>query len=404
MNIPQQQKRLYYLDAARCIALILGIVFHASLSFMPVFIGWAVMDISTSHVVSVFVLISHSFRMPLFFLIAGFFSHMTLEQRGTKAFFTSRLMRIAFPFLAGWFLLRPLLVSGWIMGAESIRGDVDVVAALSQGFATLADIPKDLFVGTHLWFLYYLLLITISTVLVKHAIGLNTPLRHSVTRLSGAILLGLCRSRLTLVVIILPTAACLWFMQTWGMDTPDRSLAPDMPVLAIYSLFFIVGWLFHRQPKLLDTFTTFKWKASTATLLAIGASIVLASYEMQPGHPQFSLLKIGFAFSYALMMWLLASAMIALCRKLFNRESKVVCYMADASYWLYLIHLPIVIWLQIIFAELPFNWLIKLTSISLITPSLCLFIYDIAVRPTFIGRLLNGKRRQSVLMTVFKAY
>ena len=35
--------RLHYLDATRAFALLLGIVFHASLSFMPVFIGWAVM-------------------------------------------------------------------------------------------------------------------------------------------------------------------------------------------------------------------------------------------------------------------------------------------------------------------------------------------------------------------------
>ena len=42
--------RLHYLDATRAFALLLGIVFHASLSFMPVFIGWAVMDVSTSYI------------------------------------------------------------------------------------------------------------------------------------------------------------------------------------------------------------------------------------------------------------------------------------------------------------------------------------------------------------------
>ena len=64
--------RLHYLDATRAFALLLGIVFHASLSFMPVFIGWAVMDVSTSYIAGGFALISHTFRMALFFLIAGF--------------------------------------------------------------------------------------------------------------------------------------------------------------------------------------------------------------------------------------------------------------------------------------------------------------------------------------------
>ena len=60
-------ERLDYLDAVRSFALLLGIVFHASLSFIPVFIGWSVMDISTSSSVSAFILISHCFRMTLFF-------------------------------------------------------------------------------------------------------------------------------------------------------------------------------------------------------------------------------------------------------------------------------------------------------------------------------------------------
>ena len=46
--------RLDYLDALRAFALILGVVFHAGLSFMPVFIGWAVMDINTSPAMGIF--------------------------------------------------------------------------------------------------------------------------------------------------------------------------------------------------------------------------------------------------------------------------------------------------------------------------------------------------------------
>ena len=98
--------RLDYLDAARAFALLLGIVFHASISFMPMFIGWAVMDISTSDLVPIFMMISHSFRLALFFLIAGFFSHMTFHRKGAANFLQSRLVRIAIPLVIGWFLLR----------------------------------------------------------------------------------------------------------------------------------------------------------------------------------------------------------------------------------------------------------------------------------------------------------
>jgi glucan biosynthesis protein C len=144
--------RLDYLDAVRSFALILGIIFHASLSFLPIFIGWAVMDISTSSFVSVFIMINHSFRMALFFLIAGFFSHMKFHQQGVQSFLKSRLVRIALPFIIGWFLLKPLIISAWIMGAESMRGDVDILNGLVGGFASLETLSKYLLIGTHLWF------------------------------------------------------------------------------------------------------------------------------------------------------------------------------------------------------------------------------------------------------------
>jgi hypothetical protein len=113
--------RLEYLDATRAFALVLGIVFHACLSFMPVFMGWAVQDISTSPLVAMFMTVSHSFRMEAFFLLAGFFSHLTFHRSGE--FVRSRVLRIVVPFVVGWFILRPLVVSGWIMGSASLRGD-----------------------------------------------------------------------------------------------------------------------------------------------------------------------------------------------------------------------------------------------------------------------------------------
>lgn len=166
----RRNPRLDYLDAVRSFALLLGVAFHAALSFMPIFIGWAVMDISTSNGVPNLVLLSHSFRMPLFFLIAGYFSQISLQKKGIKAFVQSRLMRVALPLLLAWFVLRPLLVSGWVMGSESMRGDVDIINGLSAGFASLGALPHGLLVGTHLWFLYYLLLISMSVLVLRFLI------------------------------------------------------------------------------------------------------------------------------------------------------------------------------------------------------------------------------------------
>src|SRR5437660_10676932 len=69
--------RLDYLDATRAFALLLGIVFHACLSFMPMFMGWAVQAVSTSPLVAMFMSVSLSFRMQTCFRLPGFVSHQT---------------------------------------------------------------------------------------------------------------------------------------------------------------------------------------------------------------------------------------------------------------------------------------------------------------------------------------
>src|SRR5436190_12246515 len=159
--------RLEYLDATRAFALVLGIVFHACLSFMPTFMGWAIQDISTSPLVAMFMTVSHSFRMEAFFLLAGFFSHLTFHRKGAGEFVRSRLLRIVVPFVVGWFILHPLVVSGWIMGSASLRGDVNVWAGLLGGFQSLSTLPAGIFAGSHLWFLYYLAMITALVLAVR---------------------------------------------------------------------------------------------------------------------------------------------------------------------------------------------------------------------------------------------
>ncbi len=397
MKTANLNSRLNYLDAVRAFALLLGIVFHASLSFVPVFIGWAVMDISTSSSILGFILVSHSFRMELFFLIAGFFSHMTFHRMGAGNFIGSRLTRIAIPFVAGWFILRPLVVSSWVMGGESMRGEVNVVNGLKVGFQSLGQLPKDFLTGTHLWFLYYLLLITAIVVVIRTLVSLMPGFYVFATNRADRIVAWIVNSRFSWLALGLPTAVCLWYMNAWGMDTPDKSLIPQVPVLLVYCGFFSFGWLLHRQKALIGCFSRITWGGVVLCIASVGLTLVLSAYQADTGHPQLGLIRAGFALSYAVMMWSLVALSIGLFKRFFDKPSKFVQYIADASYWLYLIHLPIVVWLQIAVAELPFHWSLKLMMISLLTIGISLVLYDLFVRSTLIGKTLNGRTKERVL-------
>lgn len=391
-TLTHASERLDYLDAVRAFALILGIVFHASLSFMPVFIGWAVMDISTSESVSVFVLISHAFRMPLFFLVAGYFGHLVFHKKGNYQFVRSRYVRLGIPLVLGWCLLRPMLVAGWIMGADSMRGDVDIAAALQASVSNVMQSPGEFLTGTHLWFLYYLLLVSTGVLVLRALLQLHAPVYRAVCELTDALVYWLSHSRLAGVVCILLIAGCLWFMSHWGIDTPDKSLIPQIPVLMLYGGFYLLGWALHRRPDAMTELSQTGWVGAVACVLAIVTVTGLSSFELQTGHVHYLLIKAGYLLAYAAMMWTLILLTLRVARYFVNKANPVVRYLSDASYWLYLFHLPVVIWLQIAFAELPLHWFLKLVSICVITLCAGLLCYAVFVRRTGLGALLNGKR------------
>ena len=68
--------------------------------------------------------------------------------------------------------------------------------------------------------------------------------------------------------------------------------------------------------------------------------------------------------------------------------------MADASYWLYLIHLPIVLALLVVVADWNVNPFVKRASINAATIAFLWVTYDWFVRYSWIGRVLNGPRQR----------
>jgi len=246
-TLPSNNDRLHDLDAVRAFALILGVLFHAALSFLPVPVGWAVMDVSTSPLVWGAVVVSHSFRMTLFFLIAGFFSRMACHRKGNVAFIKSRAFRIGLPFVIGWVVFWPLLSSGWAMGAAAMRGDYSVTIGFQAALHAFDHLPFGPFAGTHLWFLYYLGLVTVAALSLRWCIHMSGRPGSWLMNQADKTLNWLTAKRVTLVVLAAISARILWAMSGWGVDTPDKSLLPHWPIFLLYGGSFLTGWLLHRN-------------------------------------------------------------------------------------------------------------------------------------------------------------
>src|SRR5690606_37045074 len=146
------------LDAVRAFALLMGIVLHATMSFLPGLVPgiWAINDVSPSTTLSVVFFVTHVFRMALFFFIAGFFAHLVFHRRGARAFWADRAKRIGVPLVAGWIVLFPAITAVWIWGLTKTFGEIP------EPPAELGAQSPGAFPLLHLWFLYYLLLLYVA--------------------------------------------------------------------------------------------------------------------------------------------------------------------------------------------------------------------------------------------------
>ena len=113
-STPDTIPRRYDLDALRAVAMLLGIVLHSALSFTPLSFPWVVQDTRQNEVFALFFFAIHGFRMPVFFLMSGFFSAMLWRKRGLKALVRQRFRRVFLPLLLGLVTIVPAV--NWISG------------------------------------------------------------------------------------------------------------------------------------------------------------------------------------------------------------------------------------------------------------------------------------------------
>ena len=85
--------RYHHLDALRATAMLLGIVMHGLLSFFenPY---WPAQDLQQHKLYETANHAIHGFRMPLFFLVSGYFTTMLWKRRGLGKLLLHRLQRI----------------------------------------------------------------------------------------------------------------------------------------------------------------------------------------------------------------------------------------------------------------------------------------------------------------------
>ncbi|NML06547.1 acyltransferase family protein [Sphingomonas sp. G-3-2-10] len=383
-------ERLHALDAVRAGALLLGVAFHASLSFLPGPQIWVVRD-TPSEAIATAGYVAHIFRMAAFFVIAGYFGRMLLQRRGTGGFVRNRVTRIVMPLLSFWTIVMAGIIACFIWGAAVMNGGTLPTDGPPPPPLTIATFPL-----THLWFLYLLTLFYVAALAIR---GIASVIDRKGSLRAGPVdgaMRGLLATPAGAIVLAVPLSIALAAKSNWfawgGIPTPDTGLVPNIAATIAYGTAFTFGWLLQRQPVLLGSLKRW-WPVHLigSVALTIACCIMIDGISIVTPMPEGDL-KSAYAYCYALAVWTWTLGLIGAALHFLTAENRAIRYVADASYWIYLIHLPVVMALQVMVFTLPLPALAKWGIVITASFLILLASYHLLVRHSWIGKWLNGRK------------
>jgi glucan biosynthesis protein C len=373
---PATTKRYHEMDSLRAGAMLLGLLYHVLFSFQTQTWGYYAHDLNNGYAANFVMAVIHGFRMELFFLIGGFFGHLVYTRYGLRGFIKNRSRRILFPFVVAASLL---VVVDHVLKRYALH-----VGTIGRDYPNVDGWPAQPF---YLWFLYDMSMLDVCTltalVTLRGRVGtwLHTALQTAFA--------WLIKWPLKLLVLIIPVVAI-------EMTEPRWQFFDYVPVpgwLAYYAVFFGFGWLLYAHDHLLASLVPQRWFHLGVAVTAFGAWLALSQLAGEPSVGVVVAQRATLAF-YA---WAMIFALIGLAVRHLSSPSPTVRYLADSSYWLYLSHYPLVMFLQISVAPIDIWGPVKALGLFALVLGVGLTTYRYCVRYTKVGAVLNGPRARPVL-------
>ena len=250
---------------------------------------------------------------------------------------------------------------------------------------------------SYLWFLWFLWWYAVCFAILAWFLRATQSIWMKYTKPLHK--LNLC-SPWTLPFWILMTAIPIFWMDALGyIFGPDTSVTiiPAGRIVAYYALFFLFGAIYYlSEDTQAQLGRSWQWllPLTLFVVFPLALEINLGTFGLRDSWklPVSSIRPLS-VLSQSLFAWWMSLACIGLFHSCLNKQRPWIRYLSDSSYWLYVAHLPLVVMLQTSVLDLPWNSYGKLFAISAVSILLLLLSYQIMVRHTPIGWLLNGRRR-----------
>lgn len=367
-------RRLHYIDWLRVLAVLLLFPFHTLRVFNagePFYVKSPFLSAAVDPVLW-FIDFWH---MPLLFLLAGASTYFALTRRTSWQYLGERITRLLVPLLFGWLVLIP--PQTWT-GARFNSGYTgSLVGYYTSGDFLVWNIQGggDYYGGFglgQLWFIMYLFFIAIMAL----------PLLLALRSRRGA------RSTSAL-------SRFLGHPASWPVVGVFLMLAEALPSpidrksYFYFMALFVLGYLVMSEEAFVDTAERWRWPA-----LIVGASVLLArmaGWRTFDAQPDPSLLRAAFTTAVLTAVWMMIVALIGFGRRLLDRPSRPLAYLAEGSYALYILHQTVIVLLAFYLIRLPGPWAVQWVALLAATVLVTFALYEL-VRQVNPLRFLFGMK------------
>jgi peptidoglycan/LPS O-acetylase OafA/YrhL len=382
--------RLHYLDWLLVLA-ILGVILFHSMHPFDLLGDWIIKNAELSAIVTLFSGFIALWGMPFFFLMAGATSWISLGRRTVGQYIKARITRLLIPFIVGTILLTPIQVyyelihKGWWKGGSIIEFILssEVYHYYFFEFHPLI-FGLEFFgrVGYHLWFVAFLFLFALITL----------PgflwLKKDSGKQFVASLARLAKWRGGLLMFVIPMILARFVLQQ-DMPSDDYGLAD----FVYYLLFFISGYVLIANEHFLKAIHRDWW---LYLILGIPCTLFFFSMEVipvwdwmgSPGTP-------GFYLSWTLHginSWCWIMVMFRVGMWFLDYTNKWLQYLREASYPVFIVHQPIIVFIAFYVVQWEVNLVIKLLVVVIGSFAISFSLFELLVRRINPIRALFGMK------------
>ena len=371
--------RLYYLDNLRALLMIFGVPYHVGLIY-GTGVPWYVSSPEDSAVIGAISGLLHSFRMPAFFIVAAVLSHLVLQKRDPSAWLKARAVRLLVPMAAAALVLSPISFTAGVIAAD--------LAGNGEGFwpwvRRLLTTPGSHWIG-HLWFLLALMAFSLATWLAYRTADLRRldaavswvmgRLDHPLLIWGGLAFLSAGYQLTVKYVFYLAERHLDYGSPVWGMV--------NIEAWFLYFPYFALGLLVARNGALLEIMCRF-------TLLRLAATTVAAAVYVLTWNVEGLTNKAVAVFAGGWLGVGLSFFVIGGMRAVFDRRNALVAYLVDASFTLYLVHMPVAALVGAVLIPVPAPVVVEYLLVMAIAIAVSLGVHAVVDRSTLLKFLFNG--------------